>query len=505
MNHSSRGKKRSAGGHAHHLDVRRDRHGARLSGSRAVVLSRRAAAPSLRDASPLTAHPAQLAAGRARASTRERRSADLDTGQVVVRYRGRQAVVHYAGAAAARVAALRRPAAPARRRASSSAVAACAAIARPRRRLRADTRRGQDTAAGGRRGGVAGGRSGTSSARSASTSPGAWTQLAAHGGAGRRGRQGRRRRHRRGLRQPRRRTAARPTCRPSACVPATTSSPTIRYPNDRQRPRDVRRQSRSPRPPTTTSAWSGVAYGADIMPVRVLDAARRGDLGGHRRAASATPSTTARGSSTSRSSSSTCSAGAPYIDHELARRPRRDPLRRRAPACPSWSPRGNSGEAESRRRVLDDSIIYVGGHDRARLPRRLLELRPRRRPRRARAAAATRALPDDPHCAPDAKAGRNVQQVSFKRRPVRRLLDLARSQRAHRAEGHVDGGAPRHRRRRAAARARRCSASTRRPKQIAQRADRRPRATSVRRGPIATTPPASSTRPPRCAARRSAR
>ena len=49
----------------------------------------------------------------------------------------------------------------------------------------------------------------------------------------------------------------------------------------------------------------GVAYRADIMPVRVLDSLGEGSSGAIA-PASATPSITARRSSTSRSSSSTC-------------------------------------------------------------------------------------------------------------------------------------------------------------------------------------------------------
>ena len=193
----------------------------------------------------------------------------------------------------------------------------------------------------------------------------------------------------------------------------------------------------------------GVAYGADIMPVRVLDSLDEG-----------TSSAIARGIRYS-------------VDHDarvinlsveffdlLSGRPYtitsspdvRDAIRyageHRVPVVVAA---GNSGEAEIPSKVLDDSIIYVGATtehgclaDYSNFGHGVDVVAP--------GGGSDAALPNDPHCLPNAKAGRNVQQVELQAQPVRRLLDSARSQRPHRTEGDVDGGAPRHRRHRPAAR-----------------------------------------------------
>jgi serine protease len=74
---------------------------------------------------------------------------------------------------------------------------------------------------------------------------------------------------------------------------------------------------------------------------------------------------------------------------------------------------GNSGEAAIPSTVLDDSIIYVGATtehgclaDYSNFGHGVDIVAP--------GGGSDASLPNDPHCAPDAKAGRNVQQVSFK-------------------------------------------------------------------------------------------
>ena len=66
---------------------------------------------------------------------------------------------------------------------------------------------------------------------------------------------------------------------------------------------------------------------------------------------------------------------------------------------------GQLSEAEIPSRVLDNCDHLRRGDDRARVPRRLLELRSRRRPRRARAAAPTRRCPAIPTARPPAAPG----------------------------------------------------------------------------------------------------
>jgi serine protease len=155
----------------------------------------------------------------------------------------------------------------------------------------------------------------------------------------------------------------------------------------------------------------GVAYGADIMPVRVLDSLDEG-----------TSSAIARGIRYS-------------VDHDarvinlsveffdlLSGRPYtitsspdvRDAIRyagqHRVPVVVAA---GNSGEAEIPSTVLDDSIIYVGATtehgclaDYSNFGHGVDVVAP--------GGGSDASLPNDTNCAPNAKAGRNVQQVSFK-------------------------------------------------------------------------------------------
>ena len=193
----------------------------------------------------------------------------------------------------------------------------------------------------------------------------------------------------------------------------------------------------------------GVAYRADIMPVRVLDSLDEG-----------TSSAIARGIRYS-------------VDHDarvinlsveffdlLSGRPYtitsspdvRDAIRyageHRVPVVVAA---GNSGEAEIPSKVLDDSIIYVGATtehgclaDYSNFGHGVDVVAPGRRQRRR---AAQR-----PPLRARRQGGAQRPAGQLQARPVRRLLDPARSQRAPRAEGDLDGGAPRHRRRRPAAR-----------------------------------------------------
>ena len=187
----------------------------------------------------------------------------------------------------------------------------------------------------------------------------------------------------------------------------------------------------------------GVAYGADIMPVRVLDSLDEG-----------TSSAIARGIRYS-------------VDHDarvinlsveffdlLSGRPYtitsspdvRDAIRyageHRVPVVVAARQLRRGRDPLEGPRRLDH---LRRGHDRARLPGRLLELRPRRRRRGARGRQRRRAAQRPPLRA-RRQGGAQRPAGRLQARPVRRLLDPARSQRAHRAEGDVDGGAPRHRR-----------------------------------------------------------
>ena len=105
--------------------------------------------------------------------------------------------------------------------------------------------------------------------------PAAWDRLNAVGRPGGQRRQGRRARHRRRLREPRAASSARPTCS-TASSRATTSSTTTPTPTTSTATARTS-PARSPRRPATAFGVTGLAYGARIMPVRVLDRAGTGD------------------------------------------------------------------------------------------------------------------------------------------------------------------------------------------------------------------------------------
>ena len=145
----------------------------------------------------------------------------------------------------------------------------------------------------------------------------------------------------------------------------------------------------------------GVAYAADILPVRVLNADGGAGLGADRRGHPLRRQPRRAGHQrVDRALRPARVAAARPVDHELARDPRGDPLR----AQPGRRRRRRRGEPRAGRRPL--AAAGQRGHlrrrdDRARLPGRLLELRPgprRRRPRRrlGRAAGQRRQLPDRP-------------------------------------------------------------------------------------------------------------
>ena len=317
-------------------------------------------------------------------------SADLDTGQVVVRYRDRQAVVHYADADAARP---RAPGAAPPGRGRVGGAALRRAPGRLRRHRRGPGRRRRPAA--GRR------SSGTSSAPSASTSPapGRSSRPLGAGAA-------------RASRSPSStpawptptgpRTAARPTCRPSACARGYDFVANDRYPNDRSG-HGTFVASAIAAAADNHFGMIGVAYRADIMPVRVLDSLDEG-----------TSSAIARGIRYA------VDHGAQVINLSveffdlLSGRPYtitsspdvRDAIRyageHRVPVVVA------AGQLRRGRDPLDGArrLDHLRRrHDRARLPGRLLELRPRRRRRRARAAAATPRCPTTPTARPTPRRG----------------------------------------------------------------------------------------------------
>ena len=161
--------------------------------------------------------------------------------------------------------------------------------ATPNRRAHAE--RSSRTTPGAARRRAAGRRcSGTSPARSASTRRTRGQQRrsrAGRPGGARRDRRGAR--HRRRLRATAAASGARPTSRARSFVTRLRlrrRRPPTRRP---QRPRHARRRHDRRGDRTTASALTGLAYGATIMPVRVLDRDGEGDAVDDRARASATP------------------------------------------------------------------------------------------------------------------------------------------------------------------------------------------------------------------------
>ena len=378
-------------------------------------------------------------------------SADLDTGQVVVRYRDRQAVVHYADADAA----LR--ALPALRRRAGVVSAGPRYVARP-----ADF---DDTGVA-QAAGTPGGWQAVEwdlVGPFGIDVPGAWTQLAAMGARGGAG-------IKVAVVDTGVAYANRPPYRRSPDLPAKRMRPGYdfvandRYPNDRSG-HGTFVASAIAAAADNHFGMIGVAYRADIMPVRVLDSLDEG-----------TSSAIARGIRYS-------------VDHDarvinlsveffdlLSGRPYtitsspdvRDAIRyagqHRVPVVVAA---GNSGEADIPSTVLDDSIIYVGATtehgclaDYSNFGHGVDVVAPGRRQRRR---AAQR-----PALRAQRQGGAQRPAGQLQARPVRGLLDPARSQRAPRAEGDLDGGAARHRRHRPAARSKVLGAHPT-TKQIAQR------------------------------------
>jgi serine protease len=324
--------------------------------------------------------------------------ADLDTGQVVVRYRDRQSVVHYADARAAR------SALPGLRRRAGVVAASPRYIARA-----ADF---DDTGVA-RAAGTPGGWQAVEwdlVGPFGIDVPGAWTALAAQGARGGQGV-----------------TVAvvdtgvaysnRPPYRRSPDLPAQRMRPGYdfvagdRYPNDRSG-HGTFVASAIAAAADNHFGMVGVAYRADIMPVRVLDSLDEGTSGA---IASGIRYAVDHGAQVINLSVEFFDllSGRPYT---ITSSPDvRDAIRyageHRVPVVVAA---GNSGEASIPSRVLDDSIIYVGattehgclaeysnfGHG--------VDLV-------APGGGEDASLPGDPNCMPDAPPGRNVQQVSFSR------------------------------------------------------------------------------------------
>jgi serine protease len=324
--------------------------------------------------------------------------ADVDTGQVVVRYRDRQAVAHYADAeAAAR-------ALPALRRRAGVVWAAPRYVARP-----ADF---DDTGVA-QAAGTPGGWQAVEwdlVGPFGIDVPGAWTQLAtmgARGGAG--------------IKVAVVDTGVaytnRPPYRRSPDLPAKRMRPGYdfvandRYPNDRSG-HGTFVASAIAAAADNHFGMIGVAYRADIMPVRVLDSLDEG-----------TSSAIARGIRYSVDhGGQVINLSVEFFDL-LSGRPYtitsspdvRDAIRyagqQRVPVVVAA---GNSGEAAIPSTVLNDSIIYVGATtehgclaDYSNFGHGVDIVAP--------GGGSDASLPNDPHCVPDAKSGRNVEQVSFKR------------------------------------------------------------------------------------------
>ena len=361
--------------------------------------------------------------------------ADVDTGQVVVRYRDRQAVMHYADAAAAR------RALPGLRRRPGVVAAGPRFIARV-----ADF---DDTGVA-----VAAGTPGGWQAVEwdllgpfGINVPGAWTAAA---GLGARGGDGV--------------TVAvvdtgvaysnRPPYRRSPDLPARRMRSGYDFVSHDAFPND-----RSGHGTFVASAIAaaadnhfgmvGVAYRADIMPVRVLDSLGEGSSGA---IASGVRYAVDHGAQVVNLSVEFFDllSGRPYT---ITSSPDvRDAIRyageHRVPVVVAA---GNSSEAEIPSRVLDDSIIYVGATTEHGCLADYSNFGPWRRPRRAgRRRGRVAAQRSQLRAGRQDRAQRPAGQLL--RAPLRRVPDPARPEGADRPEGHLDGRPARHGRRRPAAR-----------------------------------------------------
>jgi serine protease len=325
--------------------------------------------------------------------------ADLDTGQVVVRYRHRQALVHYADAAAAR-----RALPGLRRRAGVIA-------ARPRYIARvADF----DDTGEARAAGTAGGWQAVEwdlVGPFGINAPGAWTAAAALGARGGEG-------VKVAVVDTGVAYSNRPPYRRSPDLPAKRMRAGYDFVSHDAFPND-----RSGHGTFVASAIAaaadnhfgmvGVAYRADIMPVRVLDSLGEGSSGA---IASGVRYAVDHGAQVINLSVEFFDllSGRPYT---ITSSPDvRDAIRyageHRVPVVVAA---GNSSEAGIPSRVLDDSIIYVGATtehgclaDYSNFGRGVDLVAP--------GGGADASLPGDPNCAPDGPAGRNVEQVSFSSR-----------------------------------------------------------------------------------------
>jgi serine protease len=322
--------------------------------------------------------------------------ADLDTGQVVVRYRDRQAVVHYADADAAR------RALPALRRRPGVVAASPRYVARV-----ADF---DDTGVA-RAAGTPGGWQAVEwdlVGPFGIDVPGAWTAAAALGARGGEG-------VKVAVVDTGVAYSNRPPYRRSPDLPARRMRPGYdfvagdRYPNDRSG-HGTFVASEIAAAANNHYGMVGVAYRADIMPVRVLDSS---DEGTSAAIASGVRYAVDHGAQVINLSVEFFDllSGRPYtitsspdvrsaIHYAGAHR------------VPVVVAAGNSGEAEIPSRVLDDSIIYVGATtehgclaDYSNFGHGVDLVAP--------GGGSDASLPSDPSCAPNARAGRNVQQVSF--------------------------------------------------------------------------------------------
>ena len=263
------------------------------------------------------------------------------------------------------------------------------------------------------------------------------------GPPGGRGVVGRRARHRRRLRRPRPLPPlARPARQP---LRARLRLRRRRHaPRRPQRPRHARRRRRSPRATNNGVGVTGLAYGAQIMPVRVLDRHGEGDAAtiakGIRYAAKHGAEVHQPLAS---SSARPCARGEiPDILDALRYAHRKGVL--------VVGAAGNEARARRRLPRARQRRRLRRRHDRARLPRRVLELRPRARPRRpGRRRRRRRAR--RPELPPGPTPGRDIYQMTFTRNGRRFGLP-------GRYDGHVDGRAARRRDRGARDRLAACSA-----------------------------------------------